>query len=512
MRPDVAAKEDRKSTVASDSTRAARPPGKQTRTDQAPADSTDASTSSHQQGAGGEAPEPQRAGDWSMTRALLSALGLDLDESKAQAGDGGSGDKALVLQQFHGGEKDEIALTNAVFYKRHPKQKDQSLTKGSPMAAEWLAIRDELVRPAIASSHPPPAPAANAAAEQKDGPSFWLQAREILSEATKVAMQAGESTDSQSSSAADADGSTYHSQRDNKFHGQIGKGEVESGGDVYADNECNVTSLAMQLHAIAGSEQRLRQAACDLLEKKHNQKLKKDDREEAQIEDLLLRRFFIDEWASGKKWGETFGAAWLKNCKSKKFHQDSACLAYVAKELSESIKEMGPTSAGTACIWEKKIVDGEEKTVPKWEMNYLIKYFTSIKPTIDAGGSAIMGTYTTKGGHIVTLVAVDADGIVINDPYGLVLGKNAYLRNGDPRTAAKATFDNFPDAKNVLARRAKVNPVHLTALEVTSTNLPGNMGERVYFNWEEVMAMEIGLWTSVISKVAEPKPRPHPDC
>jgi hypothetical protein len=57
----------------------------------------------------------------------------------------------MVRSLIASGKKNENALTDAVFRARHPELAGASLTKGSPQAMEWLAIRDEIVRPALAA-------------------------------------------------------------------------------------------------------------------------------------------------------------------------------------------------------------------------------------------------------------------------------------------------------------------------------------------------------------------------
>jgi hypothetical protein len=47
--------------------------------------------------------------------------------------------------------RNENALTNRVFADRHPGLKGKALTSGTPSSREWIAIRDGLVRPALAA-------------------------------------------------------------------------------------------------------------------------------------------------------------------------------------------------------------------------------------------------------------------------------------------------------------------------------------------------------------------------
>jgi len=422
-------------------------------------------------------------------------------------------DKALIETLIRGGQKDENGLTNAVFYSRHPEIAGQALSKGTPLAAEWLLIRNDIVRPALsspASAKNAPATNAPASATHAAEPGIVEQGIEAVSSVVQAAYHMvvswfthdGEEMKSPPTNASGnqppgaAQGSTYHNQRNNEFRADAGVGEKTSGGDVNAENECNVTTLAMQLQTLAGSEQRLRTAACDLLEQTYKQKLRPADRETTQVEDLILRRFFIPEWADGTKWKEAsqagkkpFYKGWYEDpnqsgtVNTKKFHEHSFCLAYVGMEFSSFIKEVGAIEHAEGDVYSAKY------------------YKEKLKPVLQAGGSVMLGTKLTGKGHVVLLVAVDDDGIVINDPYGLALGKGQYLMNNGETKAARNVFKAFPDAPNVLARRAKVNAAHLTELDQAGNTLPDNMGERVYFNWAEVTQFEIGKWNNAASKV-----------
>lgn len=52
------------------------------------------------------------------------------------------------------GHRDEVTLTNLVFFARHPERSGRKLLKGEPgfdiLSQEWLDIRNRLVRPALA--------------------------------------------------------------------------------------------------------------------------------------------------------------------------------------------------------------------------------------------------------------------------------------------------------------------------------------------------------------------------
>jgi hypothetical protein len=58
-------------------------------------------------------------------------------------------ERALVRGMIDNGQRDENGLTNAVFHARHADLAGIPLAKGTTLAGEWLAIRDDLVRPAL---------------------------------------------------------------------------------------------------------------------------------------------------------------------------------------------------------------------------------------------------------------------------------------------------------------------------------------------------------------------------
>ena len=76
-----------------------------------------------------------------------------------ETGPAGARDQALVNAQIAQGVKDENKLTDALFYARHPAWKGKALkTASRALRAEWLQIRDALVRPLLKSAKPTSAP------------------------------------------------------------------------------------------------------------------------------------------------------------------------------------------------------------------------------------------------------------------------------------------------------------------------------------------------------------------
>ncbi len=97
----------------------------------------------------------------------------------------------------------------------------------------------------------------------------------------------------------------------------------------------------------------------------------------------------------------------------------------------------------------------------------------------------------TDAGHVVSIIAADASGITINDPYGLYVESGYYLRNGEkPRSSLEAS------GMTVLKRRAALRSDVLPAYEKIEA-LP-NWGESNVYTWTEVAKVQIGKWLSVL--------------
>ncbi len=68
--------------------------------------------------------------------------------------DDASGDEASVVRAaLQDGVNDENALTNLVFFKRHPELDRRSLEPDEhDLAAEWIEIRNDVVRSLVGRS------------------------------------------------------------------------------------------------------------------------------------------------------------------------------------------------------------------------------------------------------------------------------------------------------------------------------------------------------------------------
>jgi hypothetical protein len=70
-------------------------------------------------------------------------------------------ERALLQARIAAGTRDENTLTDAVFFARHPERGGRPLARGEKtLAAEWLQIRNQIVRPLLAKQAPSPRPPA----------------------------------------------------------------------------------------------------------------------------------------------------------------------------------------------------------------------------------------------------------------------------------------------------------------------------------------------------------------
>lgn len=61
-----------------------------------------------------------------------------------------NGEDEGLRARLEAGERDENVLTDFVFFGRHPERQYQPIRAGEKqLAAEWVAIRDQVVRPAL---------------------------------------------------------------------------------------------------------------------------------------------------------------------------------------------------------------------------------------------------------------------------------------------------------------------------------------------------------------------------
>src|SRR5690606_11361552 len=99
----------------------------------------------------------------------------------------------------------------------------------------------------------------------------------------------------------------------------------------------------------------------------------------------------------------------------------------------------------------------------------------------------------TEDGHVVSIIAADDDGVVINDPFGLYVEGGYYLMNGHrPRVSLASS------GLETLGRRARLRPDVVEAYHANEA-LP-NWGQSNFYSWADVVAVQLGKWLSVLSR------------
>jgi hypothetical protein len=94
---------------------------------------------------------------------------------------------------------------------------------------------------------------------------------------------------------------------------------------------------------------------------------------------------------------------------------------------------------------------------------------------------AYVSTNMTGSGHIVVMVDRLSGGIVINDPNGANTGEaSSYVKNGQAQTQDQLVPDH----------RFRFRP---DLAEVPVGTVRNDWGERLFFTWEEVDAMDVGM-------------------
>ena len=235
---------------------------------------------------------------------------------------------------------------------------------------------------------------------------------------------------------------------------------------VLGDTTCNVTTLTMQLVGLAnGDEAKVMQSALALCQKHKVAGISAS----VQLEEILRKLTIV---AAGNK--EKIGdiPVW----------QWSWVLDKTAELFTDLVSH----------------VDDASKF---WEIMSKEKYFEKIVPALKEGAEVMLSNKLTSGGHIVFLVSVREEGIVINDPYGIMVKDHKYIRNAEQITETKKT--TITSNQSIVDTRLKLNSgmkTKIMQLLQSGGNFPSNSGEKNFYTWDEVKTYQIGKWCNVAYK------------
>ena len=108
------------------------------------------------------------------------------------------------------------------------------------------------------------------------------------------------------------------------------------------------------------------------------------------------------------------------------------------------------------------------------------------------GKNVILSTGLTGSGHFIVLQQVYSDGITVHDPYGAKITRNCYLTQNKKARTIRSLAKNRQN-NDILTRRFSKNHKRSELLQLDpKDSLPSNIGENVFFSWEECDAYKIG--------------------
>lgn len=297
---------------------------------------------------------------------------------------------------------------------------------------------------------------------------------------------------------------SYQSQLENTFQRSPYIEEGKTKYHIDKNDMCNVTTLAMQLIKLIGNETNTRDAVTSLLIRSKYPKSKRDKLEGMTIADLLITRFYqIKKWKAklelyfpdrnkdGKLW-QRFKE--MKDKSGSSFFQMGLPLIIVGLEVLQEANIQGEGES----ISSKKYALPPKAT---WSKANARAYFEGkLKNELDSGSAILMSTKLT-GGHIVHLNSVisgPTGGVLIDDPFGIRLG--FYMKNNSDFRPVILRERNRHF--NILKRRLMHNTPLWNELQTLKKGdrFPKNVGERNFYNWEEVAKFKIGKFVNILSK------------
>jgi hypothetical protein len=331
-------------------------------------------------------------------------------------------EKALVETATMFGLANEDQATDQGFWLEHPELRGEKLQGGTPMAREWLRLRDGLVRPAIrdlraqlaAASKTSPKPAAE---QPKPAESSNPQAAATDRPAGKAGL-----------------GDTYLTQNYNTY-----KDDQNSAWKA-ASGTCNVTSLSMGLVSLAGSEQAVREKLADLLGREGTPAGATCEVGKKQV---LIADVIADPKLLAKARVQDLAAAavLIQNRKGEHLNDllSHALLMQIATKIGLKAESHGKGWHGTDSLADAKLR-------------------TKVKEMLDQGTRVVGGT----DNHIVYLVDARDEGVVIHDPAGarVALHQMPFVNSGNFGDIGWSWMSALSDEKRREAalRRASTNP------------------------------------------------------
>ncbi len=298
--------------------------------------------------------------------------------------------------------------------------------------------------------------------------------------------------------------------------------------NIDRDNMSSVTSLGMQIITLLGTQKKIKEAIINLLEENHtnneesltdksiieilNYSGNKDKKQ--TIADLIMHRFFqiIEKKQLAQKLDSIF-PEWRKGMKidsKQRYRKEWLEMVYLSapvgleilQQLSFDLKFKHVSYSFRNNRLSRRIISRRsEKPNLKKVKEYFVNKLSE--------GSVLLSTELIND-HFVYVLQTVNEGIIINDPLGIKLfefgynTKKSYLING--------MVINMKIQRNIevnikkLEHRLKYNPCLLKHLKKYANfentdqlprNLPEYMGERNFFNWEEVYQFQIGKWANI---------------
>ncbi len=280
----------------------------------------------------------------------------------------------------------------------------------------------------------------------------------------------------------------YASQLDNIFEKSNVYGLKASAKKVNKYTTCNVTSLAMALRSLA-PEIEVRDTLLVQLQEGGWSEEEVKIKGNYDLEDLIIYRFQqlgVEYWQSiMRQKDENFSFG--KGSGSMLPHQYAYCLGEMGRLI--------------ICDLEASV--GEVKTSNPLD-NIKDFYIQDLGCKLEVGEEIILSTNLT-GGHIVYLESVTEEGVIIEDPYGLNIGKKSvYLRNGydSKHYRMKSALADLSNSK--IDERLKYNPSvkkHLKKIKKDEVGIfSQKLGEKNFYKWAEVKEFNIGKWYLVLGR------------